>query len=222
MIEDYFQKGAILTGYDFKDTRGAPLAEVSSGVMDGNMTITKTKIVSIYWGLSSKIEKTVNVVNFRLLPYAQGAINYCELMGRDVISAYFSGCIMARYKRDGAWRVCHVSTGDPNDCKDKWEQIKAEDGVTDVSEFKPHENVDGGDKILGLVTSTGDCFAIGCSAVDVDVPETRSVEQILIDEAASFRKELTKEERLGLAKAMAATVKKVKGLEIKSCNAIHF
>jgi hypothetical protein len=215
MIEN-FAKGTIITDFDFKDVNGSPLSEVSVGVRDASVTVTQTKVVSIWCGLRTKHISTINTVNFRLLPYAQGAINYCEPMGLNVISAYFSGCIMARYKRNGSWRVCHVSTGEANDCKNKWNEIKAESTVSEVTEFKPHNHVTGGNKILGLITSTGSCYAIGCKAIELNVKETRSAEQILLEEGAKFRIELTLKEKQDMAKAMALHVKKVQALEVMS------
>ena len=215
MIEN-FEVGTLITDFNFKDVNGAPLSEVSQGTSEASITATQTKVVSILCGLRTKNVKTIKEVKFWLLPYAQGSINYCESMGRNVISAYFSGCIMARYKRDGAWRVCHVSTGDPNDCKEKWDQIKAEPNVSDVTEFKPHEHVTNGNKILGLITNTGLCYAIGCKSTQLNVKETRSVEKILVDEAGTFRVELTANEKRELAKAMASATKTIQALEVVS------
>lgn len=161
MIEKYLKKGVILTEYNFEEAGGTPLSEVSVGIRNGEMTLTKTKKIPRCCGLMSKTETKVRQINFRFLPYAEGAINYCESMGVDVISAYFSGCIMARYKRSGSWRVCHVSTGGGNDCKSKWEGIKSESTVSDVTEFNPFDSARSA-KTLGLITATGQLYAIGC------------------------------------------------------------
>lgn len=197
MIEKYFVNGAVISGFDFTDVSGSSLSEVSEGIVSSSMSIS-----------------AVNV-NFRFLPYAQGAINYCESQGKDILSAYFSGCIMASYVRSGSGRVCHVSTGGPNDCKDKWEQIQGENVVKNVSQFKPHEHVTAGDKILGLITSTGERFAIGCSATVIEQKETRSVKQILVEH--TFTSGTTKKEKKQLAKFMVKGMRRVAALEVKCC-----
>jgi hypothetical protein len=216
MIETYFQQGTLLTGYNFKDVKGTPLSEVSVGIVDASVRATHMKVVSILCGLATSTKTTRSVVNFRFLPYAQGAINYCESMGCNVISAYFSGCIMARYKVGGVWRVCHVSTGGPNDCKVQWDEIKGR--ATDVTEFKPHELVRN-DKILGLIATDGSRFAIGCAAVDLHVKETRNAQQILREEGAGFRQELKPEEKLEMAKQMAKSSRILKALVVRDCKA---
>jgi hypothetical protein len=160
MIEGYFKKGVVLTDYDFKDAgvSSAPLSEVSQGIKAGGLTVTETKTGLICCCLGQRESQ----VDFRFLPYAEGAINYCESMGVDVLSGYFSGCIMAIYRRNGSTRVCHVSTGGNNDCKETWERIKKESSVQVVREFKPSDHAPS-PKTLGLVTATGDCYAIACT-----------------------------------------------------------
>ena len=214
MIEGHFEQGAVITGFDFTDVKGTPLSEVSEGVVMATLTIATTKKVAIKFGFGSKIKRTSVEVEFQFLPYAQGAINYCESQGRDVVSAYFSGCIYARYTRAGAVRVCHVSTGGPDDCKDKWEQIKAEGEVGDVTEFKPHNKVKDGDKILGLITSTGDRYAIGCSATTVEQDETRSAAQILKEH--TFTAGTTEPDKVQMAKLMSKAKRLVPALTVKS------
>lgn len=159
--------GAILDAYDFTDqgsVQSGAQSEISQGIMEGSLQATIMENVLCFCGLLTARIAKMRQIDFLFLPYAQGSINYCEPQGKDVLSAYFSGCIMARYKRNGSWRVCHVSTGEPNDCKDKWDRIKNEPEVSDVSEFKPHERVDAS-KILGLITNTGNRYAIGCKSI---------------------------------------------------------
>jgi len=70
------------------------------------------------------------------LPFAANGINYVESQGKDVISYNFTGCIMAAYTKGGTRRVCHVSTGDGQDCKAEWDSIKGQS--SDIVAFKPH------------------------------------------------------------------------------------
>ncbi|MES9905902.1 MAG: hypothetical protein ABW168_24915 [Sedimenticola sp.] len=44
MIEGYFQKGAIITNFDFIDVRGTPLPEISVYIFQATADITETKI----------------------------------------------------------------------------------------------------------------------------------------------------------------------------------
>lgn len=106
-----------------------------------------------------------------------------EFDSRGQRNGYFSGCIMARYKKvGGAWRVCHVSTGEPNDCQNAWANMKETQIASRiypvVSEFKPHAIATGCMRVLGLITSTGGCYAIGCTPVAAQIPETRTEEEI--------------------------------------------
>jgi hypothetical protein len=49
MIEDYFQRGSIITGFDFKDMAGTPLSEVSTGVSDPTLSISGTRRVAVWF-----------------------------------------------------------------------------------------------------------------------------------------------------------------------------
>lgn len=164
MIEQYISVGSTITDFDFSEAQGSPLQEVTEGIRAGHLMVNKEKTIPLFCGLWSTKETSQLGLRFRYLPYAAGAINYCESQGVDVISAYFSGCLMARYKRGGSWRVCHVSTGGVNDCKGVWEAIKTDPTVSDVTEFNPF-NTAISLKTLGLITNNGRRYAIGCTPV---------------------------------------------------------
>ena len=106
--------------------------------------------------------RTVGAVTYKHLPFVVNGINSVDAGGLDVVSYNFSGCIMAVYKQGGALRVCHVSTGDGQDCKDEWNRIKA--ASTSVFEFKPSDFCETGGAALlgvyGLVTADLQTWAI--------------------------------------------------------------
>ena len=105
---------------------------------------------------------TLGGVTYKHLPFVVNGINSVDAGGCDVVSYNFSGCIMATYKSGGAMRVCHVSTGDGQDCKDEWNRIKA--ASTSVFEFKPSDFVETGGAALlgvyGLITADLQTYAI--------------------------------------------------------------
>src|SRR5882724_5365790 len=74
------------------------------------------------------------------LPFVKNGINWAPAQGEDVISYNFTGCIMAVFTQGGVRKVCHVSTGEGQDCKDAWQAIKAQS--SQVFEFKPSDFVD--------------------------------------------------------------------------------
>ena len=65
-------------------------------------------------------------------------INTCYSEGKDVLSGWFTGYWMARYK-ETTWKVCHISMDvvSKADCKKPRREKKAAQGVSDVREFKP-------------------------------------------------------------------------------------
>ena len=98
----------------------------------------------------------------KYLPFAPNGINYVASAGEDVISGKFTGCIMAVFVHKGERRVCHVSTGKGQDCKAKWQEIKA--ASANVVEFKPSDFIDTGGRALvgcyGLITADGKNYSI--------------------------------------------------------------
>ncbi len=99
---------------------------------------------------------------YKYLPFAKGGINYVASQGQDVLSYNFTGCIMAVFTEGGVQKVCHVSTGDGQDCLAEWANIKARS--TNVFEFKPHEYIStGGGAFMGcygLITADLRMYAI--------------------------------------------------------------
>ena len=97
---------------------------------------------------SGVTDQTLGGVHYWHLPFVQNGINYVSTQGRDVTSYNFSGCIMAIYTDAGDTRVCHVSTGDGQDCKAAWEVIKSRSKA--VFQFKPSDYIEtGGQSLLG-------------------------------------------------------------------------
>jgi hypothetical protein len=105
---------------------------------------------------------TLGGITYKHLPFVVNGINCVDAGGCDVVSYNFSGCIMAVYKEGGAFRVCHVSTGDGQDCKDEWNRIKG--ASRSVFEFKPSDFVETGGAALlgvyGLITADLQTYAI--------------------------------------------------------------
>ncbi|MCK9685022.1 hypothetical protein [Scleromatobacter humisilvae] len=106
--------------------------------------------------------ETLGAATYKHLPFVVNGINSVDQGGVDVVSYNFSGCIMAVYKVGGVFRVCHVSTGPGQDCKDEWNRVKA--GATSVFEFKPSDFVETGGAALlgvyGLITADLQTYAI--------------------------------------------------------------
>ncbi|MDZ7582713.1 MAG: hypothetical protein U5R30_19550 [Deltaproteobacteria bacterium] len=102
-------------------------------------------------------------IDYLYLPFRPNGINYCESRDMDVISYPFTGCIMATFTQERVRKVCHVSTGDGQDCKAEWENIKKT--ASNVMEFKPSDfyvrphNI-ALEGIYGLITPDSKCYAI--------------------------------------------------------------
>ena len=99
--------------------------------------------------------------NFIWLPWMEGAVNYADQQGKDVMSGPFSGCYMIRYRQGGGdWRVAHVHT--PG-AIDDWNAMAAGGGFEIGCGFKPYlrrNTEDDHDKTYGIITSTGSCYRI--------------------------------------------------------------
>lgn len=95
------------------------------------------------------------------LPFVPNGINWVAMDGgHDVISAPFSGCIMATYMDKGVRKVCHVSSGDFGDCTGAWNAAKV--NFTEVREFKPSDFIGATphDCCYGLITSNLEPYTI--------------------------------------------------------------
>lgn len=95
-------------------------------------------------------------VAYRYLPFAKNGINCVSQQGVDVISYNFTGCLMGVFKHnDGVVKVCHVSTGHGQDCKDEWQNVKAVS--SNVFEFRPSDFIEANgqafDGCYGLITN---------------------------------------------------------------------
>ncbi len=105
----------------------------------------------------------VSVLNgqHKFLPYVANGINWVANNGQDVISANFSGCIMAAYSDHGTAKVCHVSTGAGyGDCKAAWDALKA--NYNNVIQFKPSDFIYNTPHIrcYGLITSNMQMYTV--------------------------------------------------------------
>lgn len=114
-------------------------------------------------GLCPHSQGVVNVLNgqHKFLPYVANGINWVTMDGQDVISANFSGCIMAAYKENGIAKVCHISTGDGyGDCKAAWDALKA--NYTNVIQFKPSDFIFNTphERCYGLITSNMQMYTV--------------------------------------------------------------
>jgi len=127
---------------------GGTGGETSQGVIDGN----------------------AGGVDYRFVPFVANGINYCEMNGRCVISAHFTGCTMAAYTQNGVRKVCHVSTGEFGDCSGTWSTLKA--NSTDVIEFKPSDAI--GDtafeRVYGLITPNNEMYTIITASSQATIP----------------------------------------------------
>lgn len=172
MLEQQIQGGDYLYGFDFPSAAagGAP-GMSNQDITDATIyrQRTTTRRSGFMWHKKTTTT-TVQELSFRWLPWVDGKINYCEQQGLDVLSGWFSGCWMARYA-EGSNRVCHVALQDnDNDCTAAWNAKKATLAAGNISEFRPHTSVRKGSVKLGLVTSTGQLYAIGLDATKLDVP----------------------------------------------------
>ena len=99
---------------------------------------------------------------YKYLPFAANAINSVAQEGLDVISFNFTGCLMAVFNNKGTKLVCHVSTGNGQDCKAEWGTIKK--GSINVFEFRPSDFIEtkGGAFFgcYGVITSDLRTFAV--------------------------------------------------------------
>jgi hypothetical protein len=122
------------------------------------------------------VETSQGVVNGFLngqhtfLPFVANGINSCPMIGQDVISAHFTGCIMAVYTHNGVRKVCHVSSGEFGDCSAAWAAIKA--ASTNVFEFKPSDFIGGTqfERCYGLITSDLQTFTILTASQSASIP----------------------------------------------------
>ena len=98
----------------------------------------------------------------KYLPFVPNGINSVATQGQDVISYNFTGCVMAAFKEGGVAKVCHVSTGEGQDCKAEWDAVKARS--VNIFEFKPSDFIETGGGAFGgcygLITADLRIYAI--------------------------------------------------------------
>jgi len=117
--------------------------------------------------------------NFIWLPWMEGAVNYAEQQGKDVLSGPFSGCYMIRYRHGGAtWRVAHVHTPGAIPA---WNALAAQNGFEISCGFKPYvRKVDEGnfDKWYGIVSDDGLCFRVWAGETEYGIDPTVGLRRI--------------------------------------------
>ena len=103
-----------------------------------------------------------NYYGARYIPFVKNGINWVATDFQDVFSYNFSGCIMAAFNYQRINRVCHVSTGLGQDCKDEWYRIKR--NSFNVFAFKPSDYIETKGKALvgcyGLITTDYRLYSI--------------------------------------------------------------
>lgn len=107
----------------------------------------------------------------KFLPFVANGINWVASQGQDVISAHFSGCIMASYRDNGVAKVCHISTGAGfGDCKAAWDALKAQ--YTHVFEFRPSDFIEDTPhtKCYGLITSDVQTYSVLVNTKRIALP----------------------------------------------------
>jgi hypothetical protein len=129
--------------YDIKTTKGGPSmleTVLTAGTDPTWLPTAEAQTTGTGTLCSHDVQNGIYQGNHKYLPFAPNGINWVAQQGQDVISYPFSGCIMAVFEYGGARRVCHVSTGQGQNCTTEWERIK---GLSvNVFEFKPAEFVD--------------------------------------------------------------------------------
>lgn len=98
----------------------------------------------------------------KYVPFVKNGINWIEQGEYDVISYNFTGCLMAAFTFEKKKRICHVSTGEGQDCLPEWRKIKAKS--VNVFEFRPSDFIDakGGafNGCYGLITRSLQVYSI--------------------------------------------------------------
>jgi hypothetical protein len=106
---------------------------------------------------SNNIQNGIHKGKHKYLPFAKNGINWVASQGEDVLSYNFTGCIMAVFDHGGVRKVCHVSTGDGQDCKAQWDTIKGQS--KNVFEFKPSD----------FIETKGAAFGGCCGLITADL-----------------------------------------------------
>lgn len=172
------QVGSVIKGIIYTEGKKGNKDEMSSNTKPLNLTIVNQQVERRWCGLSKKIVPKQVLCTVKWVPFAPNAINYIELDKSEVVvSGYFSGCVMSRYKRkDKKVRVAHISTGAEQDTKEEWKKITEEAGI-EYSQFKPFgPGQPKAAKVLGVITGDNKLYTVWCKPVLTDL------EVIAIDE----------------------------------------
>jgi len=168
-IEKYFKKGQYFKFPGTGAFHGRGVVSTGVSLLQINDPTRQKRSESKKWdprkvtirGLSRGENPDQADRNFVWLPWVDGAVNYADAQGKDVMSGPFSGCYLIRYKRaDSDWRVAHVSTSEDlaNDARADWNTLAAENGFVISCGFKPSRG-----KTLqtyGIITAEGVCYRI--------------------------------------------------------------
>lgn len=117
------------------------------------------------------------------IPFMPNGINCCRLtVGWEALSFNFSGCPFVVWEDQGQFFAGHVSTGDGQDCKQRW--INARGQFTRYAEFLPHKYIVGRPTVAiqhmyGLVSlrNGGNNICFSTIGVSVDKTGNRAIDQ---------------------------------------------
>lgn len=174
MLEQHVKVGDQVYGFLFPPGNTGTKVFSSTGVIDNASFKIKRKTTTkgkFFWN-KDVVADSYHEVDFRWLPFIDGNINFCFSQGVDVLSGWFSGCWMARYKQEGTWRVGHITAQkDNNDCKALWRAHKQRADVREATEFRPDKPTAKTDSplVLGLTTATGQFYTIGLKSSQFNV-----------------------------------------------------
>ena len=113
--------------------------------------------------------------NFTWLPWIPGMVSEVPCIGVDVLTGPLSGCWITRHQRNGVWCVGHVGTmqdaahNDSVAAKAAWNTFAAGSLIYQREAFNPmkkwvgpmpRNEGDGQDYLMGLVTATGEFYAV--------------------------------------------------------------
>lgn len=125
------------------------------------------RVRDITLNLSSGNYATTHRVKF--VPYAPGGVNYAETNG-EVLSGFFTGCVMTVYTYQGRRRVGHVHTGSDAganlDCKRFMGDLLRDpmSGYREVTSFKPYDGARDSQRYMDIARTTA-FGAQGCAVL---------------------------------------------------------
>ena len=93
----------------------------------------------------------------------QAGYNVCVSTNMDVLSGFFSGCLMASYKKEGQRRVAHVYTEDGGGKAKKAFMDTVKEGSISCL-FKPVWRAPA-QQCLGVITKNDECYSVGIQSL---------------------------------------------------------